>query len=149
MRLLFDQNFFPRLRDLLADLFPGSIHIREVGLQSANDESVRGVGRRSRGQVRKLLAIRYGGRSHARPPVNKSRRPRSGRMAAHKRGNIWLQQRKKCPKLFRSNPMIAPNDEILRELAFARMIERGLEDSQSGRTISDKEMSRRIKSWCK
>ncbi len=40
MRLLFDQNLSPRLRDLLADLFPGSIHVREVGLQSADDEAV-------------------------------------------------------------------------------------------------------------
>ena len=38
-------------------------------------------------------------------------------------------------------------DEILRELAFARMIEQGLADSQAGHTISDEEMTRRIKTW--
>jgi predicted transcriptional regulator len=38
-------------------------------------------------------------------------------------------------------------DEILRELAFARMVERGLADSDARRTISHEEMGRRIKSW--
>jgi predicted transcriptional regulator len=37
-------------------------------------------------------------------------------------------------------------DEILRELAFARMVERGLADSEAGRTISHAEMGRRIAS---
>ena len=40
-------------------------------------------------------------------------------------------------------------DEILRELVFARMVERGLEDSLAGRTISDEELGRRIKTWRK
>jgi len=38
-------------------------------------------------------------------------------------------------------------DELLRELALARMIERGLEDSRARRTITNEEMGRRIKSW--
>lgn len=40
-------------------------------------------------------------------------------------------------------------EEILRELAFARMVERGLADSEAGRTISHEEMGRRIASWSK
>jgi len=40
-------------------------------------------------------------------------------------------------------------DEILRELAFRRMIERGLKNSSEGKTISNDEMERRIKSWRK
>jgi hypothetical protein len=40
-------------------------------------------------------------------------------------------------------------DEILRELALARMIERGLEDSQAHRTLSDEEMRQRIRTWQK
>ena len=40
-------------------------------------------------------------------------------------------------------------DEILRELFFARMVDRGLEDSLAGRTISDEELGRRIKTWRK
>jgi len=40
-------------------------------------------------------------------------------------------------------------DEILRELAFERMVQRGLEDVRAGRTISHEEMGRRIKTWRK
>ncbi len=40
-------------------------------------------------------------------------------------------------------------DEILRELAFRRMIERGLNNSSEEKTISNDEMERRIKSWQK
>jgi len=38
-------------------------------------------------------------------------------------------------------------DEILREIALARMIERGLADVDAGRTISHEEMGERIASW--
>jgi predicted transcriptional regulator len=38
-------------------------------------------------------------------------------------------------------------DEILRELAFDRMAERGLEDADAGRTMSDDEIKRKIDSW--
>jgi predicted nuclease of predicted toxin-antitoxin system len=40
MRFLFDQNLSPRLVSLLADLLPGSIHVREAELQAADDEAV-------------------------------------------------------------------------------------------------------------
>ena len=40
-------------------------------------------------------------------------------------------------------------DEILRELAYARMIHRGLEDSDAGRTLSDDEVRGKIESWRK
>lgn len=40
-------------------------------------------------------------------------------------------------------------DQILRELAFARMVERGLADAEAGRSISHEEMGRRIESWAK
>lgn len=42
MRFLFDQNLSPQLKDLLGDLYPGAIHVRDVGLQSADDDAVRG-----------------------------------------------------------------------------------------------------------
>ena len=38
-------------------------------------------------------------------------------------------------------------EEILRELAFALMVDRGLEDSRAGRTVSNEEMARRIRTW--
>jgi predicted nuclease of predicted toxin-antitoxin system len=40
MRLLFDQNLSPRLPRLLADLYPGSVHVREVGLRDADDNVI-------------------------------------------------------------------------------------------------------------
>jgi len=40
MKLLFDQNLSPRLPRLLADLYPDSIHVREVGLREATDTNI-------------------------------------------------------------------------------------------------------------
>jgi len=52
-------------------------------------------------------------------------------------------------KIIQEQPEDSSYDEILRELAFARMVERGLKDSETGRTISNKEMKDRIKTWRK
>ena len=38
-------------------------------------------------------------------------------------------------------------DEILRELAFDRMIQRGLADLAAGRTFGDLEIRRRLRMW--
>ncbi len=40
MKLLFDQNLSPVLVGLLSDLFLGSTHVRDVGLQASSDEAV-------------------------------------------------------------------------------------------------------------
>jgi len=40
MKLLFDENLSPRLVVLLTDIFPDSVHVREVGLQAADDLAV-------------------------------------------------------------------------------------------------------------
>lgn len=40
MKLIFDENLSPKLVTLLADLFPASVHVREVGLASASDPAV-------------------------------------------------------------------------------------------------------------
>ena len=40
LRLLFDQNLAPALARRLADLYPGSIHVRDVGLAAADDEAI-------------------------------------------------------------------------------------------------------------
>ena len=37
MRLLFDQNLSPHLYETLRDLYPESLHVRSVGLESASD----------------------------------------------------------------------------------------------------------------
>ena len=41
MKLLFDENLSSRLRGSLSDLFPGSLHVEDVGLQAAGDEELR------------------------------------------------------------------------------------------------------------
>jgi predicted nuclease of predicted toxin-antitoxin system len=40
MKLLFDQNLSPHLICLVEDLYPGSIHVREVGLRAAEDNVI-------------------------------------------------------------------------------------------------------------
>ena len=52
-------------------------------------------------------------------------------------------------RIIQEQPEDSSYDEILRELAFAHMIERGLEDSREHRTISDEEMRQKIRTWQK
>lgn len=52
-------------------------------------------------------------------------------------------------ELVQQQPDDSSYDEIIRELAFHRMIQRGLKDSDEGRTISNDEMEARIKTWSK
>jgi predicted nuclease of predicted toxin-antitoxin system len=40
VKLLFDENLSPRLAEVLADIYPGSTHVHECGLGSADDEAV-------------------------------------------------------------------------------------------------------------
>ena len=40
VRLLFDQNLSPRLLAILADLYGGSTHVRNEGLEAADDDTV-------------------------------------------------------------------------------------------------------------
>jgi hypothetical protein len=57
--------------------------------------------------------------------------------------------KEKMAGIIKELPDDSTYDEILRELAFGRMIERGLANSNEGKTISSAEMERRIKSWQK
>ena len=50
-------------------------------------------------------------------------------------------------KIIHEQPDDSSYDEVLRELAFARMVERGIEDSDAKRTISNAEMKHRIRTW--
>lgn len=50
-------------------------------------------------------------------------------------------------KIIHEQPEDASYEEIMRELVFARMVERGLADSRNGRVISNDEMARRIRTW--
>ena len=40
MRLLFDQNLSHKLVNRLADVFPDSLHVRDIGMKSANDPTI-------------------------------------------------------------------------------------------------------------
>jgi predicted nuclease of predicted toxin-antitoxin system len=40
VKLLLDQNLSPRLTSTLAALYPGSTHVRDIGLQSADDDAL-------------------------------------------------------------------------------------------------------------
>ncbi|HEX2092834.1 MAG TPA: DUF5615 family PIN-like protein [Longimicrobiaceae bacterium] len=40
MKLLLDENLSPRLVARLGDAYPGSVHVRDLGLASADDTSV-------------------------------------------------------------------------------------------------------------
>lgn len=52
-------------------------------------------------------------------------------------------------RLIQGQPEDSSREEIVRELAFHVMVERGLADSGGKRTISNEEMGRRIRSWRK
>lgn len=57
--------------------------------------------------------------------------------------------KEKMTEVIQSKLENASYEEIMRELAFERMIDRGLEDSRSGRVISNDDMEHRIRSWQK
>ena len=40
MKLLFDQNLSPSLPRILYDLYPGSVHVREIGMAEADDAAI-------------------------------------------------------------------------------------------------------------
>jgi predicted transcriptional regulator len=52
-------------------------------------------------------------------------------------------------RLIQGQPEDSSREEIVRELAFHVMVERGLADSNAKRTISNEEMGQRIRSWQK
>jgi predicted transcriptional regulator len=52
-------------------------------------------------------------------------------------------------EMINEQPEDSTYDEILRELAFKRMVDKGLDDARSGRTVSNEDVSRRIRAWQK
>jgi hypothetical protein len=63
------------------------------------------------------------------------------------RGRTMASAKEQMEKIIREQPDDSSYDEILRELAFARMVERGLADSDARRTLSNEELGRRIRTW--
>ena len=52
-------------------------------------------------------------------------------------------------QVIQNQPDDASYEDIVREVAFQVMVQRGLADSDARRTISNEEMGRRIRSWRK
>jgi hypothetical protein len=52
-------------------------------------------------------------------------------------------------EIIKRQPDDSSYDDIIRELAFDLMVQRGLKDSDEQRTISNEEIERRIKAWQK
>jgi hypothetical protein len=50
-------------------------------------------------------------------------------------------------KLIEAQPDDSSSEEIVRELAFHVMVQRGLVDSDADRVISNQEIRRRIRKW--
>lgn len=55
--------------------------------------------------------------------------------------------KKRMTDVIRQQPEDSSYDEIFRELALRRMVDRGLEDSRQARTLSHDEVGRRISKW--
>jgi hypothetical protein len=57
------------------------------------------------------------------------------------------QVKERMAEIIRAQPDDSSFEEILRELAFAHMVERGLQDSRDGKLISNEEVRLRLEAW--
>ena len=57
--------------------------------------------------------------------------------------------KEKMTEVIQSQPEDATYEEIMRELAFEKMVARRLEDSRRGRVVSNDEMERLVRTWQK
>lgn len=55
--------------------------------------------------------------------------------------------KREIERLLAQQPDDSSYEELVRELAFELMVQRGLRDSDAARTISNQEMGHRIQSW--
>ena len=55
--------------------------------------------------------------------------------------------KKQILELVRALPEDSSYDEIMRELAFVRMVDRGLADADRGRNIGTEELRERVRQW--
>lgn len=63
--------------------------------------------------------------------------------------SIMSTAKEELTRLIQGQPDDSSREEIVRELAFHVMVERGIADSDAKRTISNEEMGRRIRAWRK
>ena len=57
--------------------------------------------------------------------------------------------KEKITEIVQSQPDDASYEEILRELAFEHMVQRGLKDVREGQVVSNMVMEQQIRSWSK
>ena len=57
------------------------------------------------------------------------------------------QVKERMTEVIQQQPEDSTYDEILRELAFNTMLQRGISDVENNRLISNDEMKKRISSW--
>ncbi len=55
--------------------------------------------------------------------------------------------KQEAKKVIDSLPEDSSYEEILKALAFDKMIRRGLKDAQNGKRVSNKEMAQQIEQW--
>lgn len=55
--------------------------------------------------------------------------------------------KEKMLQVIKSQPEDASYEDILRELVFERMIQRGLEDSRENRVISHGSIKKKVRAW--
>jgi predicted transcriptional regulator len=60
-----------------------------------------------------------------------------------------MTTKEKMKEIIEEQPEDATYEEIVRELAFAGMVERGLKDARQGRVISNEQIGKRIRLWQK
>jgi len=58
-----------------------------------------------------------------------------------------MTAKERIQQLINAQPDDASYEEILRELSFEQMVDRGLKDVREGKVISNEDMGRRIKLW--
>lgn len=58
-----------------------------------------------------------------------------------------MTAKEQIAEIVKRQPDDSSYDDIVRELAFDLMVQRGLNDSDQGNLISNEEMKRRIKTW--
>ena len=63
------------------------------------------------------------------------------------REGIVATAKEHIAEIIKRQPDDSSYDDIVRELAFDLMVQRGLKDSDERHTISNEEMERRIRSW--
>jgi len=60
-----------------------------------------------------------------------------------------MTAKEKIKALVEAQPEDASYEDILRELSYEQMVDKGLADVRAGRTISNVEMKKRIAQWQK